>query len=95
MNNERDPLKESLAAWRDIEPRPGFEDAVWRRIERQPAPPRHAWWPVWATAAGIATGVLVGLAVTVPHRARANDFAMLAPSSVAGSYVHLVSGDTP
>jgi hypothetical protein len=108
MNTNHDPLKDALAAWRDIDPRPGFEDSVWRRIEAQPNVTRASspwlpateitgWKPVslFATAAGVIAGIVIGLALAAPPSPRAHEFALLNSGSLAGSYVHLVSGDSP
>lgn len=100
MNNQNDHLKDDLKAWRDIEPGPGFEDAVWRRIEAAPIPQRTwldvlALRPVFATAAGLAAGVIIGLALTTRPAPLANQFALFNSSSVAGNYVHLIAGDHP
>ena len=104
MNKENDPLKRVISTWRDIEPRQGFEDAVWRRIESRPEEafsPLRALVelltarPAWAACAGALAGVILSLALLGTPSAHSEQFALLDGDSLAGSYIHLASGDTP
>ena len=104
MNTENDPLKRVISTWRDIEPRQGFEDAVWRRIETRPEEafsPLRALIelltarPAWAACAGALAGIIVGLALLGRPPAPSEQFALLDSDSLAGSYIHLARGDMP
>ncbi|MFH0907333.1 MAG: hypothetical protein V1929_01035 [bacterium] len=104
MNTDIDPLKKALATWRDIEPRQGFEDAVWRRIEARPeqaASPFRAFIelltarPAWAACAGVAAGVLIGLALTGRPASASEQFALLGSDSLASNYIQLATGYKP
>jgi hypothetical protein len=102
MNTEHDPLKKVLSTWRDIEPRQGFEDAVWRQIESQPAPAASVFGaflelltaqPAWAACTGVAAGLVIGLALSGRPMAAPDQFALLGSDSVAASYIHIAAGD--
>lgn len=99
--------KQMMAQWRDIEPRPGFEDRVWRRI--QTAEPSTAermggafrgWFlaqPAFAHAAALVVGAALGLAALTAgtHSAGVHtdyDMSILRNGSLAGSYAQLVVG---
>lgn len=99
--------KKTLSQWRDIEPRPGFEGRVWRRIHTaEPSPAAQmadamrGWFAVqaaWAHAAALVVGAALGLAVTATslHPAdshAAHDMNIVRTGSVAGSYLQLVGG---
>jgi hypothetical protein len=100
-------LTKALAHWRGVEPGPGFEDGVWRRI-RAEAPSRatnglDAWWtwlmaqPVYANAAMLCVGAAFGLAVLFafvdPTVATGTDeFNIFRAGSVSGSYAQMMNG---
>lgn len=104
MNDREDKLNTCLAHWRDIEPRPGFEDRVWRRIQSVEPSPVMRWldaargWtvlqPAYAQAAALVVCAAVGLSVmwasVEPASAGASaDFHILRTGSIAGSYAQL------
>ena len=104
MNTENDPLKRVLSTWRDIEPRQGFEDAVWQRIEALPeqsTSPLRAFielltaQPAWAACAGVAAGLIIGLALSGRPMAAPDQFALLGSDSLAASYIHVAAGESP
>ena len=97
-------LSALLSQWRAVEPGPGFEAAVWRRIRAVPAAQPAGLWdrwldwflphPVWAGAAAasvaMAIGLLAGLAT--PGHARAGGHethALLQPGTLMGAYAAL------
>jgi hypothetical protein len=100
----KEPWEDRLKAWHDVEPSPGFEDAVWRRIEAAPPTRIPAWRavfdllaarPALAMATGLAIGVMVGSALLSPSTLHADQFALLGGDSLAGNYMHLVEGGLP
>ena len=99
-------LKDALGQWRDLEPRPGFEERVWRQIETVAPSPisgfgefMRSWLfaePAWARAAASLVGAGIGLAAiaSIPHPAAAGvdrEMSILRDGSVAGSYAQLVA----
>ena len=105
MHND-DQLKKALQTWRDVEPAPGFEDRVWRRIETAgPAvSPTFTSWlrdsllaePAWVPAVSALAGVLVAAFLVLPSPSpRGGDLARLKSDTLSGSYVRLVSGNNP
>lgn len=102
---ERDErFSDLMREWAAVEPGPGFEAAVWRRIRAVPvAQPAGLWdrwldWflphPIWAGAAAatvaMAIGLLAGLAT--PGRAGAGEHethALLHPGTLMGTYAAL------
>ena len=101
MNTEHDPFKKVLSTWRDIEPRQGFEDAVWHRIEAQPEPAASPFrtfielltaQPAWAACAGVVAGLIIGLALVGRPMTAPDQFALLGSDSIASSYIHIATG---
>ena len=81
-------LRHLLRQWRDIEPRPNFEQNVRRRLRQAtPEPARTlAWlWPV-TTAALIA--LVIGGWTGLHTRAEATDF--LAGDTLTGRYLEMI-----
>lgn len=101
----RDGLEELLGQWRSLEPRPGFEEAVWARLRARPAVApvtvAPASWarPAWlAAAAGIGILLGAGVATATVRTARPAETAhadLLGPGTVAGAYLAMSNGDTP
>jgi len=107
MNSSNNELKTLLARWRDVEPSPGFETAVWRRIRQRIAEPavKAGWgdlvpgWltaqPAWAMVAVIVAGAIIGgWAGVAPlsRPGRGSEVALLRPGTLAGNYVSMTSG---
>lgn len=105
-----EPLSALLRQWQGVEPAPGFEAAVWRRLRPAPAErPASAWdpWfavllphPVWAGAAAVLIALATGLAsgIALPGRAYADaggTHALLHPRTLMGTYVALAEGGHP
>lgn len=104
MNTENDPLRKVLSTWRDIEASQDFDEAVWHRIESEPAratSPLRGFielftaHPAWAACAGAAAGLVIGLALAGRPMAAPDQFALLSSDSLAGSYIHVATGETP
>ena len=104
MTERNNNLKDVLHQWRNIDPRPGFEGRVWRRIHAV-TPSRvyrnRTEWislqPVYAHAALLVIGAALGIAVffALSHSSMAtgtSDFHIFRAGSVAGSYVQMISG---
>ncbi len=103
----KDKLKDGLAHWRGIEPRPGFEDRVWSRIEAMDIEPVRKWhpadlvrgWtafqPVYVRAAALLIGGFLGLTLTlnIPSPAQAHGDApnVLRSGSISGAYAQLIT----
>jgi len=99
-----------LTQWRDIEPRPGFEDRVWRPV-RTVEPSRLILWldalrdgsvlqPAYASAAAMVVGAAVGLAamwltVSPVSAGMPPEFNIYRTGSISGSYVQMVQGVQP
>ncbi len=97
----RQTVDHALAQWPDIEPSPGFEQHVWRRIRATEAPVvwwRRAWnvwqdWQAWQPAYALACmlllGAALGLAVAgwrTPAGADSTDWHVLRTASLSGQY---------
>ena len=108
MNEHDEQLNERLRAWRGIEPRADFEAEVWRRVA---APVAGLDWflalrewfgvrPALASAAALLVAVAVGLGSTFALAQPARDgLAISTPSlhgsSLAGTYLAMITGATP
>jgi hypothetical protein len=102
-------LRVLLRTWRVMEPSPGFEDAVWRKIraEARPCPnvsaPSPAIWaaarPIWLHAAAATFGIVLG--ISLAHATHADSpptraaQQTLSPHTLAGAYLTLLTGDHP
>ena len=98
-----------LHQWRDIEPQPGFDAAVWRRIRTDSIPDPRALlltsflreWilphPIWASAAAAAVAIVAGVLVGVSApTARASHFTnkpLLHARTLTGTYLAMVTGE--
>jgi hypothetical protein len=97
MNGNGNQLRQLLPQWRGLEPRGDFESAVWRRIRLAEAakPVRSAWWswlphPALATMAAVVIGLTIGITGGAFSVLPAHGLGLLAPETLAGSYVRLV-----
>ena len=88
-------LKVLLKQGRGIEPRPGFEAAVWSRIHAA-EPVLVSGWRGWVTplalAAGIVLGIGLGLIVPASGKRVIKSPAMVQNGSLTGAYLMLASG---
>jgi hypothetical protein len=88
-------LKVLLKQGRGIEPRPGFEAAVWTRIHAA-EPILVSRWQGWATplamAAGIMFGIGLGLIVSSAGKGIKANTALVQNGSLTGAYLLLASG---
>ena len=110
MNQNDKKLKKLLKNWRDVEPRASFEAHVWRRIRAGRAEQtdrlnwidligRLLWQPAWSLAAALALALAVGIwggIASVPHRSDSSkaELQFLAPGTLAGSYLEMVTKET-
>ncbi len=107
VSNGDAALRAVLRAWPAVEPSPGFEVEVWRRLQCEEAKSERIvirWFtharPVRAAAAALVAGALLGAMLarqTVPpvsavHRSGAM---LLHTETLAGSYLGLVAGGGP
>jgi hypothetical protein len=98
-----------LRRWQGVEPRAGFEAAVWRRIRSAPGEepqarpfaairawfaPQPAWVNAVAATAGIAAGVLVALSAPGTRDSRQIAAPLLHSQTLAGAYLTMVTGGT-
>ncbi len=105
MKDHKDERKLYLAHWRDIEPRPGFEDRVWRRVYTAQPSPLVRWlntlrdWtdlqPAYASAAALLVGAFLGLSAmgtsfAPSARGEAYEMSIVRSGSIAGSYAQLM-----
>ena len=102
MSNPDKPLHDVLQSWKADAPGPAFNDQVWRRIRTASAPSgggvllwlhlHPAWTGALAASFAIVAGALAGLATPVPPDPRADAEALFRGSTLAASYLSLVSG---
>ena len=104
-------LKALLQQWPGIEPRPGFESCVWRRIRVASAAESSApglWvivrgWlsaePAWVNAMAATAGLLVGVALALSApQTRTGPYStapLLHAQTLTGAYLTMVSGGVP
>ena len=101
MRNQNDNFKDSLGQWRDIAPRPGFEDRVWRRIQAVQVRPVPAFWEecrAWFTmqpAYARVASLLIGAAVALGslwyldgggQQQASYEFSLLRSGTITGTY---------
>ncbi len=88
-------LKVLLKQGRGMEPRPGFEAAVWTRIHAA-EPILVSGWRSWATPLAMAAGIIfgIGLGLIVPSSGKSviTSPAMVQNGSLTGAYLMLASG---
>ena len=91
-DNKLDAL---LRQGRVIEPRAGFEQAVWSRINTT-GRERKIWWSGWVVPVAVAAGLLIGLGLAVRFPATSTNSAapgmLVRNGSLTGSYLALVGG---
>jgi hypothetical protein len=103
MSPNGDKLTVLLKQWRDIEPGPGFETGVWRRIRRGAAErPSSRWtevvlqWlgaqPAWACVAAVIAGVLIGTQAGLRSLPGRDELAFLRPDTLTAKYMSMISG---
>ena len=51
--------------------------------------------PAWAACAGVAAGLIIGLALSGRPAAAPDQFALLGSDSLAASYIHVATGESP
>lgn len=90
-----DRLNDLLKQARGIEPRPGFEEAVWSRI-RAEGTARVGAWRGWiaplALAAGLVAGIGLGLLFPVTGNTAGRTPPVASAGSLTGAYMMLASG---
>ena len=78
-----------------VEPRPGFEQAVWSRIHAAEPLPASAWgtwvFPV-AVAAGIMIGLGLGFLLPATRPDQGPQTMLVRNGSLTGAYLALISG---
>ncbi len=98
---DRQTVDHTLAQWPAIEPSPGFEQHVWRRIRASEAPvvwwrrawnvwqDWQAWQPAYAMVCTLLLGAALGLAVSgwrMPSGVDSTDWHVLRTASLSGQY---------
>jgi len=98
MNNQDDQLHRLLQQWKEIEPASNFDAQVWRRIrqsEPEPAPTFADWlrgWlpqPAFALATAVIVGAVIGASSGLFSAPPPGGLGLLAPDTLAGTYVRL------
>jgi len=94
MNDSK--LDQFLRHWRDVEPRGNFDECVRRRIRQTETTPMRRGWLDWlrqpalATIAAVVIGLLAGTIGGVRSAPRpAGELQFMAPSTLAGAYLHM------
>lgn len=88
-------LDSLLRAVPKLEPGPGFEAAVWRRLRAREPVPVQAWggWVIpLALAAGLVAGIGFGLLFPGPGKTAGATPAVVQNGSLTGAYLMLASG---
>ena len=102
-------LSAVLREWKGVDPRAGFEAAVWRRIGagvteargfsliriiRDRILPQPAWATALAATAAILIGVWAGLSLPAMRDSRQTVEPLLQTNTLAGSYLAMVAGES-
>ena len=88
-------LNSLLKQCRGIEPSPGFEDAVWKKIHAAQSVPVSGWrsWMIpLAVAAGLMLGIGIGFVFPVGRMTAPSTTAMVNGGSLTGAYLALSTG---